>query len=156
MTQKLRNLPLSAKTLATCLIITLLIGYAVSLVQIYDRSHFNLKQTIQYYRGDEKGEDSLLMPQSFATMLSIAHVHTFSQPFIFGSIGLIFIFSSLSERKKSGLILIGFLGSLISNLTPWLISYAGAGTVVLYPLSQIFIGLSLVAMSAVSLKEMLK
>lgn len=156
MTQKLRNLSLSAKTLAACLIITLLIGYAVSLVQIYDRSHFNLKQTIQYYRGDEKGEDSLLVPQSFATMLSIAHVHTFSQPFIFGSIGLIFVFSGMTEKKKALLIMLGFLGSLISNLTPWLIRYTATGAVVLFPLSQIFIAVSLVIMSAVSLKEIWK
>ncbi len=156
MTNKLGNFSFSAKTLATCLIVTLLIGYAVSLFQIYDRSHFSLKETIQYYRGDERGDDSLLLPQSFATMLSVAHVHTFSQPFIFGSIGLIFIFSSLTEKKKALVIILGFLGSLISNATPWLIRYAGTGAVVLYPLSQLVIAISLITMSFISLKEMWK
>lgn len=148
------RLSLSLKTLAVALIFMLMIGYAVSLIQVYHRSHFDLNQTVKYYRGDSSENESLMLPQSFTTMLSIAHVHSFSQPFIFGAIGFIFAFSSLSQRKKSFLIALGFLGSLVSNMAPWLIRYTVPASVFLFPLSQIMIAVSLIVMSGVSLKEL--
>lgn len=152
----LSRLSLSLKTLSVALIITLMIGYAVSLIQVYHRSHFDLNKTVKYYRGDNLESESLMLPQSFATMLSIAHVHSFSQPFIFGAIGFIFAFSSLSQRKKSFLIALGFLGSLVSNMAPWLIRYSFPSSVILFPISQIMIAVSLLVMSGVSLRELWK
>lgn len=150
----LSDLSLSFKSLSTCLILTLLIGYAVSIVQIYNRSQFDLKKTVLHYRGDENDSTGFSLPATFATLLSVSHVHTLSQPFIFGSIGFVFCLARWSERKKALLIILGFSGSLISNLAPWLIRYVSGLMVWLLPASQVMIATSLIVMSAISLYQM--
>lgn len=152
----LSNWPSSLKVLATCFITTLLVGYAFSLVQVYHRAGFVLSQAVSHYRGDETGQDPLLLPQTFTTLLSVAHVHTFSQPLLFALLGLIFVFSARSEKTKTFLIVAGFAGSLLSNAAPWLIRYTHPQTVLLLPLSQLAIAISILVMSYVSLKEMWK
>lgn len=151
---RLSRWPSSVKVLATCFIITLLVGYAVSLVQVYHRAGFILTQVIAHYRGDETGVDPLLLPQTFTTLLSVAHVHTFSQPLLFVLLGLIFVFSTRSEKTKKFLIVAGFAGSLVSNAAPWLIRYSHPQTALLLALSQMAIAISILGMSYVSLKEM--
>lgn len=149
----MNKMSLSLKTLATCVILTLLLGYLVAFLQIFDRSKMDIQHTIQYYRGDGLGDESILLPQTFSTLLSVTHVHSFSQPFIFGSLGFIFAFSSLTEKKKAFLIAIGFIGTVISNATPWLIRYTIPQTVYLFGVSQTMMSGSLLIMSWVSLKE---
>ncbi len=150
----LSNLSSSLKTLATGIILTLLLGYAISILQVYDRSHhFDMKKTIQYYRGDELGEESIMLPQTFSSLLSVAHVHSLSQPFIFACLGFIFAFSSMSEKNKARFIALGFVGITLSNLTPWLIRYVAGWFVFLFPLSQVMVCISLMILSFVSLKE---
>ena len=152
---KLLKLPISLKVLCTCYILTILLGYAVSLVQIFDRTHFDMVETVTYYRGGDTGEEEeLFVPQSFKTMLSVAHVHTLSQPMMFALIGLIFVFSSAAERAKVFFIVLLFAGSIASNATPWLVRYIGPGMVYLFPLSQFTITIGLAAASLVSLDEM--
>lgn len=153
--KRLSRWPLSFKIVATYFIITLLIGYFVSLVQVYERSHFDLSRVILYYRGEElPNEESILLPQNFATMLSVAHVHTLSQPLMFAIMGFIYAFSSHTEKKKSFFIALGFIGSLISNGSPWLIRYVTGGMVGFLPLSQLMIMFSLITMTFTSFRQL--
>ncbi|MBI2340506.1 MAG: hypothetical protein HYU99_09120 [Deltaproteobacteria bacterium] len=141
--------------LATCLILTLLTGYGVSLLQVFDRSHFDMMKTVAYYRGDESaGDEAIMLPQDYRTMLSVAHVHTFSQPFLFAFLGLIFAFSSAGRRTKIFFIVLSFAASLVSNATPWCLRYVSAKMVWLFPLSQFAILISIAVMAAVSLREL--
>ena len=151
---RLSKWPASLKVLATCFIVTLVIGYVVSLLQVYFRAGVIFSQVIAHYRGDETGQDPLLLPQTFTTLLSVAHVHTFSQPLLFALLGLIFVFSERSEKTKGLLIVAGFAGSRVSNAAPWLIRYTHPQTVLLLPLSQVAIAVSILVMSYVSLREM--
>ncbi len=147
--------PLARKIGATCFIVTLLLGYLIAVLQIYDRSHFDMQKTVQYYRGEEsKDPNSIFMPQSFTSMLSVSHVHTLSQPLMFGLLALIFSFSILSEKTKAVFIILGFSGSVLSNLAPWLIRYVAGGNVTLLPISQTMMMLSLMVMGIISIKEM--
>ncbi|MBI4412098.1 MAG: hypothetical protein HY541_06415, partial [Deltaproteobacteria bacterium] len=147
--------PAPLKVLATCLILTLLTGYGVSLLQVFDRSHFDMMKTILYYRGDGSiGDEAIMLPQNYRTMLSIAHVHTLSQPFMFAFFGLIFAFSRVPNRAKSFFIIMSFAGSLVSNATPWLLRYVSPKMVWLFPLSQLAIFFSIVVMATVSLWEL--
>lgn len=150
----LRLWSFSLKTVATCAIFTILMGYTVSLVQIYNRTSYDLSRAVEYYRGDETGENVMKLPQTFTTMLSISHVHTLSQPLMFALLGFIFSFSALSERKKAFFIILAFSGSVASNSTPWLIRYVQAPFVWLFPLSQAAIFVSMMVMSWTSLKGM--
>lgn len=151
---KLSDLPLSVKTLAVCFIISILIGYGVALVKIYSISEYSLSQALLYYRGDEAGLDPLKIPQSFGTLLSIAHVHTMSQPFLFALLGLIFCATKLREKTKAIFILIFFFGILFSNASPWLVRYGHPAWILLFPLSQLAIFVSMMFMTLRSLKDL--
>ena len=87
-------------------------------------------------------------------MLSIAHVHTLSQPFMFACFGLIFAFTRVVNRAKNFFIILSFTGSLVSNATPWLIRYVSPQMVYLFPLSQFAILISVSVMALVPLQEM--
>lgn len=143
-----------AKILCTGYLITLLIGYGVALLQVYDRSHFDMGHAVSYYRGDDLGEESVMLPQTYATMLSVTHVHTLSQPMMFSLLGLVFLFSAASQTSKSILISLVFAGSVLSNLAPWLIRYSSATMVYLLPFSQLMIAVGLLVMSARSFYEL--
>lgn len=149
----LSTFPVSLKVLATCFVLTLLLGYGVSLLQVYDRTHFEMAKTLLYYRGAEGGE-GVLVPPSFATLLSVAHVHTFSQPVMLFLLGLLFVFSRLSERQKVLFILLAFLGSVVSNAAPWLIRYGSPRMTILLPLSQLMLMGSFFVMSLVILYDL--
>lgn len=150
----LKKWPSSLKALATCYLVTILLGYAVSLTQIYHRTTFNMHKAVTYYRGEENNPEAMLLPQSFATLLSVAHVHTLSQPLLFFVLGLLFCFSLKTQKTKSLFIVLTFLGSILSNLSPWLLRYAHPIFVYLFPLSQIMIFVGLLYMSLVCLKEL--
>lgn len=152
---RLNRLSTSLKMLCTCYLLTILIGYGISLVQVFDRTQFDMAKTVLYYRGAETGDETgILLPQSFKTMLSVAHVHSMSQPMMFALIGLIFAFTSVAERTRIFFIVLLFAGSLVSNATPWLLRYSTPTAVWFFPLSQFAILVSVTVMTLVPLKEM--
>ena len=150
----LQNWPTSFKTLASCFVIATLFAYAIGLVKIYEVSSFGVKDAAIYYAGDDAGEESLNLPQSYGAMLSIAHVHSFSQPVVFVLLGLIFLFSYCSERKKTFFVLTLFLAMFLGNFGPWLVKYGQAQFIWSMILSQFFIGSSLISMAFISLKQL--
>lgn len=150
----LSQLPKAFKALCTAFILSILLGYGVALLKIYDLSSFSVQHTLSYYRGDASSEVSF--PQSYASLLSVAHVHTFSQPILFFLMGFIFCFSSISEKTKKTIIWISFSSLLMSNLSPWLVRYTHPATILFFPLSQGILVLCLMLMSFVSLKELVK
>lgn len=150
----LSQLPKPLKALAAAFILSILLGYTVALLKIYDLSSFSIQHTLSYYRGDASSEVSF--PQSYASLLSVAHVHTFSQPILFFLLGFIFCFSSISEKTKKTIIWLSFAALLVSNLSPWLVRYTSPLTLFFFPLSQCVLMLCLMIMSFVSLKELVK
>lgn len=151
---RLSNLPLSLKILVTCFVCTLLLGYGVALLQVYDRTHFDVARILLYYRGAETGEGSgIILPPSFSTLLAATHAHTLSQPVMYLALGLIFVFSHVSEKKKASLVLILFIGSVLSNSAPWLIRYVSAKTIFILHLSQGLMMASFLTMSFVILRD---
>ena len=149
----LQEAPSPFKVLATSLIATIWVGYGVALLQIFDRTTYTLSKVLLYYRG-EPGEDSLNLPQSFTSMVSVAHVHSFSQPMLLALIGALFAFSSASNRTKNIFIVMAFTASLLSNAAPWLIRYVSPHAFFLLPLSQSMLAISFLVMSAVPLADM--
>lgn len=151
--------PKALKVLATCFILSTLIGYFIGLVKIYQISHFGLGEAAVYYAGDQQGnenadEASLNLPQSFEAMLSITHVHAFSQPLVFALMGLIFVFTKNGERYKIGVIIALFMATLVGNAGPWLTKYSANAFIWSMCLSQIAIVTTLLTMSCSSLKQM--
>ena len=91
---------------------------------------------------------------ALATMLSVTHVHTLSQPMLFALLSFIFAFSSLREKTKATFITLFFAGSVLSNLSPWLVRYSSANFVYCFPLSQAMIATCLFTMAFCSLKDL--
>ncbi len=120
----------SLKVLVTCCVLGLSIGYLISLAQIYNRSHFRKDEAIVHFRGSPEVE-GLSVPQSDTSMISIAHVHTFTQPAILGMMGLMLVFTGLSEGSKAFWIVLSFLGSFSKNASPWLIRDVSPGFIYL-------------------------
>lgn len=155
----LNQWPKALKVLATCFILSTLVGYFVGLVKIYQISHFGLGEAAVYYAGDQHGnenadEASLNLPQSFEAMLSITHVHAFSQPLVFALMGLIFVFTSVTERKKIGVIITLFMATLLGNVGPWLTKYGAGAFITSMLVAQILIAMALLHISVSSLKQM--
>lgn len=111
----------SLKVLVTCLVVTLGIGYAVSLLQVNNRGSFDRKKTELHFRGSAEEGEGIYVPQSDPTLISVAHVHTFSQPVVLGVMGLLFALTGLSQAAKIFWIIFSFAGSVAMNASPWLI-----------------------------------
>lgn len=151
---KLSNLSPSLKVLVSCFVLTLLLAYSVALFRIFDHSRFDWEETVRYYRGAESGEEQeIYPPATFATLLSVSHVHTFSQPVMLGLMGFLFCLSRATEKWKAGFVLFSFTGSVVSNAAPWLIRYVSAPMVHLLPLSQFAMLGSFLVMSWTVLRE---
>ncbi|MBI3540923.1 MAG: hypothetical protein HY073_02125 [Deltaproteobacteria bacterium] len=156
---RLQTLSLPLKVLITCFVGTLLLGYVAALLQVFDRTHFDMAHTLLYYRGAETGagtgEDAgLMLPPSFKTLLSVTHVHSLSQPVMFGLLGFLFTLSMVTDAAKVIFILLPFIGSVVSNLSPWLIRFGTKGMVILLPLSQLAMTSGFFVMSFVVLYDL--
>ncbi len=135
--KKLQQFPASFKILIVFFILLLWVGYAVSLIKVYDQTQFQSAKILEVYRGAETGENvGLIMPPTFSTLLAVTHVHIFSQPMLYFLLSVLFILCDVSERKKSGLVATLFLGCLLSNASPWLIRYVSASFLWLLHVSQ--------------------
>lgn len=149
----LGSLPLSLKVLITAFVLSVAVGYSISLLQVFERAGIKVEQTVRHYRGAEGAEGEVFIPQSYTTLLSTTHVHTFSQPLLLGLLGFLFALTAASERSKIGWILASFLGSLASNAGPWAIRYLWSGAVYLLYAGGAAMFLSFAAMSVTILHE---
>ncbi len=150
---RLCRAPLSLKILVTCLVLSFGIGYGVALGQVYLQGSFDVQKTIGHFRGDDSGEDELKVRQSDATMVAVAHVHTFSQPILLFLRGVFFLLTGLSERAKGFWIILSFVGSLAMNAGPWLIRDVSPHFVHLLSLSGGAMALCYSVMSVSILRE---
>lgn len=151
---RLPELSGSLKVVITCYVGTLFLGYFVALVQVYHRTQFDLAHTLLYYRGAESGDEAdILTGPSFGTLLSVAHVHTMSQPVMLALLCLIFALTYVSQKAKVIFILTAFLSSVASNLAPWLVRYVSREMVMILPLSQMLLMLSFFVMAFVILYD---
>jgi uncharacterized membrane protein len=143
----------SLKILITCVVLTIGIGYSVSLLQVYNRGSFNIEKTVIHFRGGGDDPEGIHLPQGNQMMISVAHVHTFSQPVVLALIGLLFALTVLSEGFKAVWILASFLGSLAMNASPWLIRDVSPRFVYLLSVGGGVMILSFMGMAFFILKE---
>lgn len=152
----LKTASFSIKTLITAFLVSLWIGYGVAILQVHSRTGLSREQTVVYFRGNEADPDSLQVPQSYGSLVSVAHTHSFSQPLMLVLVGFIFALTGLSERTKATGIVLFFLSSLASSASPFLIRYAGAGWVWLLEVSGVVMMATFVVMSVAILKDVWK
>jgi len=149
---RLRTAPLYLKILTTAFLVALTFGYGISLFQIRTRTGFGSEGAIRHYRGSDT-EEGIFVPQSTGTMVSVAHVHSLSQPVVVGLVGFLFLFTGVSEGWKIFWVLVPFAGSLFSNLSPWLIRDVSSQFVSLLYLSGLSMFLGFLVMASTVLRE---
>ncbi len=143
------------KVLVTCFVLSLMVGYGISLLQVFNRTSFDAKKTVQYYRGVEsENELEATPPPSFATLLSVAHVHSLSQPVMLALMGFCFALSYVTDKAKVLFIILSFLASLTSNATPFLIRYGSKNFSILLPISQMILLMTFFLMAFVVLYDL--
>ena len=150
---QLSALSFSLKILVTSFIVALAVAYSIALLQVRDRTRLNVSQTVMHYRGSPEDRE-MNPPQSSATMISVAHVHSFSQPLVLVLLGFIFALTGLKEGTKAGWILASFIASLCSNGSPWLIREVSTQFVLLLYISGGVMMLAFLVMTARILKEL--
>lgn len=143
----------SLKILVTCLVLSFGLAYSVAFVQVSLQGSFDAKKTIEHFRGDDSGEDELKVRQSDATMVAVAHVHTFGQPMILFVMGGLFLLTGLPERAKGFWIILSFTGSAMMNAAPWLIRDVSPRFVHLLSVSGVLLALCYLVMAFSILKE---
>ena len=126
---------LSVKVLITMFLMMIALAHVVAILQAHSRTQLDREKTITYFRGNPDDPDSLQIPQSYGSMITISHTHTFSQTMMIGLVGFLFILTGLGERIKATGVVIAFFSSLLSNGSPWLIRYVGDGWVLLLEIS---------------------
>lgn len=135
---RLNQLSPSLKIVITCFVVWIAVGFCVASLQIFARTGFRAEQAARHYHGGLTAEErEIHTPPTFETLLSVSHVHTFSQPVMLGLMGLLLALTYVSEAAKILLILLSFVGSLVSNATPWLIRYISPHWTFLLPLSNL-------------------
>ena len=92
----LTTLPIPAKVLITCFVMAIGVGYSISILQVRARTHLNRQETVRHFRGSDE-QPEIYLPQSSGTMISVAHVHSFSQPVVLALLSFLFLFTNLSE-----------------------------------------------------------
>jgi hypothetical protein len=87
-------------------------------------------------------------------LIQTSHTHLFGQTLIAGLLGLIFLFSSLSERAKSLVIALPFVGTLIDIGGMWLTRFVWPSFGALVIVGGSLFGLGYLLIAIVSLYEL--
>lgn len=105
---KLSHLPVSAKASATLVLLAYGLVHFFSVLTVY------LKTKVTYTSAEEYFH---YMPVHRLSALS--HAHFFGHATLYGLMAILFLFTSLSERKKRIIILMAPVGALLDNAAWW-------------------------------------
>jgi hypothetical protein len=148
----LSNLSPSLKTLVTCLVLCLAVGYGAAFLQVFHRTSLKTRQTVLHFRGDSENPE-IHLPQSDGTLISVAHVHSFSQPVVIGLMSFLFSLTAFSQRTKIVWIVGSFLAGLVCVAGPWLIRDISPRMVILLYSGGLFLFISFAVMASRVLYE---
>ena len=121
---KLGQLPVSAKAAATLV----MLGYG--LVHVFSILTVVLKTKYLYTSSEDYFHD---MP--LHKLAALSHTHFFGHATLYGLMAMLFLFTTVSERKKRVIVLLAPVGAILDNASWWgvkmvssqyeLLSYAG-------------------------------
>ena len=124
----LANANASTKVLVTLFLCTVLLGLAMALLQYYERAGgFGSDAAKTYVEGNEmdleaQKESGRLIPEkTFGELVAITHEHAFSVPILVFVVLHLVGLTSISERAKVSLYVLGFLSAIATFAGPWLI-----------------------------------
>jgi hypothetical protein len=123
------GLPRPLRALGRWLTIVQLVGYATSLLFVWQTTRLNPAGIAERYRGaDPAGtEGAMVFPKSFPEMLTLTHTHLFGMAAIFALSGLcLALCTRPSSRWRTILIVEPFIALLVSFTSMWLMRYLDA------------------------------
>ena len=119
---KLRKLHGAYRTLLICILLSMLIGYLLTLLQVYEHTGFSASQVILNYRGSPN-PDLMAIAKPYREVLQNTHAHIFSVPLLYFILGAIFLGAGLSVVLKQTLIVLLFSGHVLEYTALWLLRY---------------------------------
>jgi hypothetical protein len=79
-----------------------------------------------YYRGGDTA-DVMSFAKTFGQLLEITHAHAFVMGLVFLVLAHLFLSTGFSARFKVGALVLGFGGTMLGVLSPWLVRYVAGG-----------------------------
>ena len=139
------------KLLVTFFILCMALAYVVALINVYDKTQFTYKGTVEHYVGNE---EELIFPKEFSQMVEMSHPHLLGMSMMYMLLCSIFVFSSVSELLKKIIITLSF-GSIVIDLgSTWLIRYGAPQFAILMIVAGIVMALCFLIMFLIQLKDM--
>jgi len=134
------------------LVLTMLVGYALSILQIYAAIGMGPDQIMNHYRGNE---EQLLYGLSFKDLARLSHIHVTGMALLFfpGAF-LVARYVAIADRWKRTVLLSGFGGILLDVGSWWGLVYVGSGILPILFAGGVLFGLGMVGASLLALKWM--
>jgi hypothetical protein len=148
----LRAIPLSLKILITCFLLVMVLGYAIALVNTYDKMGRGYEGIVTHIRGSAEG---LAFPKEFSELVELSHSHLFGMSIMYIILGFILTLTSLREVYKGGIIALAFISLFFYNLSFWLIRYGAPFFAYLLIFSNLLLALSFLVFVFIPLLEIL-
>jgi hypothetical protein len=133
---ELKSLTRPAKVLVVAVILSLLSGYIIAILQGLEHTSFNTDKVVKEYRGSDN-TDELAFPKPYREILQNTHAHALSIPLVYFLLSLLFLGTQVSQKAKSILIALLFLGFFLEYLSLWSLRYIHTGFVNLSVVSHV-------------------
>jgi hypothetical protein len=139
------------KLLFTFFLLCMALAYLVALVNVYDKTQFTYKGSVEHYVGNE---EELIFPKEFSQMVEMSHPHLLGMSMMFLLLCTIFSFSSASDLLKK-IIVISSFGTIFVDLgSTWLIRYVAPQFAIIMIVAGIAMALCFLLIFLISLKDM--
>lgn len=112
----IHNLPIQAKLLITCFLLTLSFGFYTGLLFVNENTHSTFSGIEEQYLGNENDENAVEMKfkKPLKEIVTMVHNHVLSMSIIFFVIGVILLTTSLPSCLKKILIVEPFISLLLT------------------------------------------
>lgn len=115
--------PLSEKVFWTALLLTLSVGYAFALAQIFVTAGITPSSILQHYQGNE---EEMMFGLSFKQLIKLSHIHMLGMPLIVAPTAWLYVEGKWGESWKSLVIGLTFAGMVLDISSWWGVRYVGA------------------------------
>lgn len=120
---KIHQMPVLAKLLIGCFVITLSFGYFTGLLFVKENTQITVEGVEEHYLGNEQDENAEIMKfkKSEKEIVTTIHNHVISMSLIFLALGVIILTTSLNNKLKKVLIVEPFVSILLTFGGIWLL-----------------------------------
>jgi hypothetical protein len=147
----LRRLDAGGRLVYTAFLLLTLAGLLTAALLHGDGMGTDAATAAAYWRGDEA---QALYPKSYRQLLELTHFHLFTEPVTWLVVAHLYALGGGSRGVRAGVIVGTLLAMAVQIALPWAVVYAGAGFATLLIPANMLMGVGLLGMAAVSIRDM--